>query len=223
LGNASFKKARSNMMATLLIGANGRSGRPIADRLSEAKIPFRAMVRDERQKEHFSRLSADVVVADLTKDFSHAFDGVDTVIFTAGSAETEGSESERLIDRDAIIKAVDYAKQHGVKRFIVISTLLAPAPERGPEALGHYVQMKRESDDYLINSGLNYVVLRPGPLTTEPAAGKIAITDDPSARQPVAREDVATVVMEVLQRGLGNKIIGFTGGDLPVAEALAKV
>jgi uncharacterized protein YbjT (DUF2867 family) len=211
------------MMTALLIGANGRSGRPIAARLADAKIPFRAMVRDVRHKEHFSKLGAEVVVADLAKDFSHAFDRADTVIFTAGSAETEGSESERLIDRDAIVKAVDYANQRGVQRFIVISTLLAAAPERGPEALRHYAQMKRESDDYLINSGLNYVVLRPGPLTTEPAAGKLAITDDPSAREPVAREDVATVVLEVLQGGLDNKIIGFTGGNLPIAEALKSV
>jgi uncharacterized protein YbjT (DUF2867 family) len=211
------------MMTTLLIGANGRSGRPIATRLAEAKIPFRAMIRDEQQQEHFSRLGADVVVADLTEDFSHALDGVDTVIFTAGSAETEGSESERLIDRDAIIKAVDYAKQRGIQRFIVISTLLAPAPERGPEALRHYVQMKRESDDYLINSGLDYVVLRPGPLTTEPGTGRIAVTEDPSARKPVAREDVAAVVMEALQGGLSNRIIGFIGGDVPIREALKAV
>jgi uncharacterized protein YbjT (DUF2867 family) len=210
-------------MTTLLIGANGRSGRPTAARLGEANIPFRAMVRDERQKEQFSGLGADVVVADLTKDFSHAFDGVDTVVFTAGSAETEGAESERLIDRDAVIKAVDFAKQRGVKRFILISTLLAPAPESGPEALRHYVQMKRESDDYLINSGLNYVVLRPGPLTMDPAAGTIAVTDDPAARQPVAREDVATVVLEVLRKGLGSKVIGFTGGEVPIGEALGKV
>ncbi|MEN3293001.1 MAG: hypothetical protein V7642_2254 [Burkholderiales bacterium] len=210
-------------MTTLLIGANGRSGRPIATRLAEAKIPFRAMIRDEQQQEHFSRLGADVVVADLTEDFSHALDGVDTVIFTAGSAETEGSESERLIDRDAIIKAVDYAKQRGIQRFIVISTLLAPAPERGPEALRHYVQMKRESDDYLINSGLDYVVLRPGPLTTEPETGRIAVTEDPSARKPVAREDVAAVVMEALQGGLSNRIIGFIGGDVPIREALKAV
>lgn len=210
-------------MTILLIGANGRSGRPIAARLCEANIPFRAMIRDERQKEHFSRLGAEVVVADLTKDFSHALDGVDTVIFTAGSAETEGAESERLLDRDAIVKAADYAKQRGAKRFILISTLLAPAPESGPEALRHYVQMKRESDDYLIGSGLNYVVLRPGPLTTEPAAGTIAITNDPSARKPVAREDMAAVVMEVLQRGLRNKVIGFTGGNEPIGEAIARV
>jgi uncharacterized protein YbjT (DUF2867 family) len=208
-------------MTTLLIGANGRSGRPIAARLAEANIPFRAMVRDAQQKDHFAALGADIAVADLTKDFSEAVDGVDTVIFTAGSAETEGAEYERLIDRDAIIKAVDYAKQHGVKRFILISTLLAPAPERGPEALRHYVEMKRESDDYLINSGLSYVVLRPGPLTTEPGVGTIAVTSDPAARAPVAREDVAEVVMEVLRRNTGNKLIGFVGGDVPIKDALA--
>jgi hypothetical protein len=49
-----------------------------------------------------------------------------------------------------------------VGRFVVINTLLAYAPERAPEALRHYARMKCESDDYLIASGLDYLVLRPG-------------------------------------------------------------
>lgn len=211
-------------MNVLLIGASGRSGRLVAARLRSAKVPFRALIRSEKHKNYFESLGALTVLADLTRDFSHAFAGVDTVIFTAGSAETEGQDFERLIDRDAVKKAVDYARQHGADRFVLVSTLLAYAPEDAPKTLRHYARMKRESDDYLIGSGLKFLVLRPGTLTMEPGTGTIEIvTDAASARMPVAREDVAEVVLKALQRGMSNKIIGFGGGDEPIDEALARL
>lgn len=52
------------------------------------------------------------MTADLTQDFSDALACLHTVIYTAGSAETEGANEERLIDRDAIQTAADYSKQH---------------------------------------------------------------------------------------------------------------
>ncbi len=209
-------------MSILLIGASGRTGRLVATKLHGAGIPFRALIRNDAQRGYFSDLGASVVIGDLTRDFTDAIAGVHTVIYTAGSAETEGAEEERLIDRDAIKKAVDYAKQQGVDRFIVVSTLLAYAPERAPEALRHYAQMKRESDDYVTGSGLDYLVLRPGTLTMEPGTGTIQIVPDAeSAREPVSREDVAEVVLEALRAGLVKKIIGFAGGDEPIDNALA--
>jgi uncharacterized protein YbjT (DUF2867 family) len=209
-------------MSIALIGATGRTGRLVAEKLHRAGIAFRALLRDEAQRGYFEGLGASLVIVDLAQDFCAALAGAHTVIFTAGSAETEGAEQERQIDRDAIIKAVDYAKQHGADRFIVVSTLLAYAPERAPDALRHYAQMKRASDDYLIGSGLDYLVLRPGTLTMEPGTGTIEIvTDAQSARAPVAREDVANVVLEALRVGLVKKIVGFAGGSEPIEDALA--
>jgi uncharacterized protein YbjT (DUF2867 family) len=190
--------------------------------LHRAGIAFRALLRNEAQRAHFEGLGASAMIVDLAQDFGAALADAHTVIFTAGSAETDGAEQERQIDRDAIIKAVDYAKQHGADRFVVVSTLLAYAPERAPDALRHYAQMKRASDDYLIGSGLDYLVLRPGTLTMEPGAGTIEIvTDAQSARATVAREDVANVVLEALKVGLVKKIVGFAGGSEPIDDALA--
>jgi uncharacterized protein YbjT (DUF2867 family) len=209
-------------MSIALIGATGRTGRLVADKLHRAGIPFRALLRNEAQRGHFEGLGASPVIVDLTQDFCAALEGVRTVIFAAGSAESEGAEQERQIDRDAIIKAVDCAKQYGANRFIVVSALLAYDPERAPDELRHYAQMKRASDDYLIGSGLDYLVLRPGTLTMEPGTGTIEIvTDAQSARAPVAREDVADVVLEALKVGLVNKIVGFAGGGKPISDALA--
>jgi uncharacterized protein YbjT (DUF2867 family) len=209
-------------MSIALVGATGRTGRLVADKLHRAGIPFRALLRNEAQRGHFEGLGASPVIVDLTQDFCAALEGVRTVIFAAGSAESEGAEQERQIDRDAIIKAVDCAKQYGANRFIVVSALLAYDPERAPDELRHYAQMKRASDDYLIGSGLDYLVLRPGTLTMEPGTGTIEIvTDAQSARAPVAREDVADVVLEALKVGLVNKIVGFAGGGKPISDALA--
>ena len=67
-------------------------------------------------------------------------------------------------------------------------------------------------------------MLRPGTLTMEPGAGTIdVVTDAQSARDPVAREDVADVVPEALRLGLVNRIVGFAGGSEPICNALAAV
>jgi uncharacterized protein YbjT (DUF2867 family) len=211
-------------MSILLIGASGRTGHLVAEKLHAAAIPFQALIRNAAKSDDFRRLGATPVVGDLLSDLSTAFVGAHTVIYAAGSAETEGAEQERLIDRDAVIKSVDYAKQLGADRFILISTLLAYEPERSPEALRHYAQMKHESDEYVIASGLGYLVLRPGVLTMEPGVGTIQIVSDAVSRgAPVAREDVAEVVLEVLRAGMVDKVIGFAGGGVPISDALAAV
>jgi uncharacterized protein YbjT (DUF2867 family) len=211
-------------MSILLIGAGGRTGRLVAEKLHAAAIPFCSLIRNAAKRDEFERLGTRPLIADLAGDFSHAFDGMHTVIYAAGSAETEGAEQERLIDRDAVIKSVDYARQHGVGFFMVISALLAYEPERSPQTLRHYAQMKRESDDYVIASGLDYLVLRPGTLTMEPGAGTIQVVSDVEPLgAAVAREDVAEVVLGALKAGLANKVIGFAGGNMPISEALASV
>ncbi|MBP0589574.1 SDR family oxidoreductase [Paraburkholderia sp. LEh10] len=208
-------------MSTLLIGASGRTGRLVAEKLHSAAMPFCAMIRNAAKRAEFERLGARTVVADLAADFSHAFGGTDTVIYAAGSSETEGAEQERLIDRDAVMKSADYAKQHGAKLLVVISALLAYDPEQSPQALRHYSEMKRESDDYVMASGVDYLILRPGTLTTEPAAGTIELVSHAgSALAPVAREDVAIVLLEALNAKLMNKVIGFAGGTVPIRDAL---
>jgi uncharacterized protein YbjT (DUF2867 family) len=212
------------IMGILLIGASGRTGRLIATKLHGASMPYRAMIRNAAKSGEFERLGGLPVVADLSGDFSHAFTGAHTVIYAAGSAETEGAEQERMIDRDAAIRSVDYARQHGAKLFVIVSALLAFEPERAPEALRHYTQMKRESDDYVVSSGLDYLVLRPGELSQAPGAGTIQIVPDTTSRHtPVAREDVANVVLEALGTKLVNKVIGFVGGDIAIRDALASL
>lgn len=210
-------------VSTLLIGASGRTGELVAEKLRETGTPYRAMIRNAAKRAEFERRGARTVIADLATGFSHAFRGVDTVIYAAGSAETEGADQERLIDRDAVMKSADYAKQHGASLLVVISALLAYDPQQSPQALRHYAEMKRESDDYVVASGVDYLILRPGALTTDPAAGTIELVSHPGPTlAPVAREDVAIVLVEAIKAKLTNKVIGFSGGTTPIRDALQR-
>lgn len=205
----------------LVIGANGRTGRHLVRHLRDAGEQVIAMVRDPAQAERFEKLGASVHVHDLDEDFAPALAGATTVIYAAGSAEDQGEVDEQAYDRDAIIRCCDYARAaSGVTRIAVISALIAADPECATQ-LRHYSFMKREADDYVVKSGLPYLILRPGPLDDTPARGRIAVLDMPAAEQPpVSREDVALLILRALAAGVSNRIIGFTGGDTPIDEAI---
>jgi uncharacterized protein YbjT (DUF2867 family) len=208
-------------MKVLLIGAHGRTGRHIARQLHAEAIAFKAMLRKSAHKSEFVALGAQIVLGDLTEDFSHAFDDVTHVIYAAGSAETEGVNEERSIDRDAVERTADYAKRRRVQQLVVISAISAYCPAANPLALRHYSRMKRESDEYVQKRGVPYVILRPGPLSDEAARGTIALASERSAgAAAVSREDVARVAVACVTRGVEGRVIGFVGGDLPIGDVL---
>ncbi len=205
-------------MKVLLIGATGRTGVALADLLlKQQDFEVTALVRQP----DYALPGAKVIVADLTGDFSGAFQGVTHAIYAAGSAESEGAAEEEQIDRDAVARAAEYAKAHNVQKLVVISSLSAYHPERTDEALRHYAQMKREGDERVIASGVDYVILRPGPLSDGPGVGKIALAEArPDDPVPVARQDVAWAAIEAIKLGISRKTIGFVGGTVPIEQAL---
>jgi uncharacterized protein YbjT (DUF2867 family) len=207
-------------MTTLLLGATGRTGIHIATRLHKAGRAFRALVRDPRKQRVFADMGAQAVVGDLAGDFSSTLDGIDTVIYAAGSAESEGEAHERAIDRDAAIRTIDLAVERKVRRFVLISAISAENVELAPEHLRHYAQMKREADDHLLGQRMQYLILRPGPLNDEHGHGRIALASSPTDRTPVSREDVAHLTVRALDLGVRNRVITFVGGDVPIDSVL---
>lgn len=108
-----------------------------------------------------------------------------------------------------------------MQKLVVISSLSAYWPDRSPEFLRHYSQMKREGYERVIASGIDYVILRPGPLSDGPGVGKIALTEERLEHAPpVARQDVAWAAIEAIKLGISKKTIGFVGGGVPIEQAL---
>ena len=117
-------------------------------------------------------------------------------------------------------RTADYAKRRRVQQLVVISALSAYWPDATPLALRHYSRMKHESDDYVQRRGVPYVILRPGPLSDEPARGTIALaTERGECAGGVAGRRGAHGGRKFEARVEG-KVIGFVGGDVAIEDVL---
>lgn len=130
------------------------------------------MVRKAEQMPKLESLGGYPIIGDLEKDFSYAYDEIDAVIFAAGSGGHTGADKTIAVDQFGAIKAIETAKEYGVKRFVLISSLFAGEPEKGPKSLETYLEAKGRADDALINSGLEYTILRPTTLSDDDLPGK---------------------------------------------------
>ncbi len=213
-------------MNVLVIGANGQIGKRLVRKLNESQHQPKAMVRKEDQVEQFKSEGIETVLADLEEDISHAFKGVDAVVFSAGSGGHTPKSQTKVIDEDGAIKAIDEAKNAGVERFIMVSALKANRdPENWSEPMQHYYEAKSTADEYLSKSGLDFTVLMPGRLSNEPGTGKIDLgerikLDD----RTITRDDVASVVVEILdKKATFEKSLELLQGKTPVKKAVEKL
>lgn len=212
-------------MRVLIVGANGHIGRRLIKQMSTGPHQCVAMIRSPDQADELRELGADdTVVADLENDVQPALDGCDAVIFTAGSGGKGGQEKTDAIDRDGAIAVIDAACKAGVERFVMVSSMGADAPEKGPDGLQHYLHAKGAADDHLRASGLQYTIVRPGALTDDDGSGKVDIAAHLGRQGSIPRDDVAAVLLQVL--GAANthgKQFELLTGDSPVRDAVAAI
>ncbi|WP_420575881.1 SDR family oxidoreductase [Ekhidna sp.] len=213
-------------MNVLIIGANGKIGTILSKKLKDTPHQPIAMVRKEEQQKSFKDKDIDTVLADLEKDFDHAFDGVDAVVFTAGSGAHTGKDKTHLVDRLGAKKAIDLAVKHKVDRFVMVSVFGADAsPDQWPASMAHYYEAKADADKHLMQSGLNYTILMPGRLTDDNGTNNVEIGEKISQRGgSITRTDVATVVRKSLdhEKTFG-KNLELLSGEMPIDEALGQL
>lgn len=210
------------MSKTLIIGASGQIGQLITKTLIETEEDARALVRDKSKLDDLKDSDLEIVEADLEGDFSLAFDGIDNVVFVAGSGGSTGADKTLLIDLWAAKKAVDYAKEANVKQFIMLSSIGADDPEAIESDIKPYLVAKHMADQYLMASGVPFTIVRPGPLTNDKGQGKITIKR-PNSREEMAipRADVAKSVLFILSKdNLNGKIFELFGGTYDVDNVL---
>jgi uncharacterized protein YbjT (DUF2867 family) len=89
------------------------------------------------------------------------------------------------------------------------------------EAMRPYLQAKRDADDALMASGLDWTIVRPGRLTDAPGAGTVDAARALGRRGEITRDDTALVLLEALQRPNTIRLaFDVLEGPTPVAQAL---
>lgn len=209
-------------MTVAVIGANGGIGRRLLPRLDEAGHDPFGVVRSEEQFESVRERGGEPRLGDLEGEFAPALEDADAVVFTAGSGGGTGWDKTLMVDLWGARRTIAACEEHGIDRYVMISSRGAADPGSGYEPMRPYLVAKRCADDYLKRSTLNVTILRPTSLTDEAGTGRITAAFDPAAGGPdIPRADVATAVVACLE---DEATIGYTmelyGGETPVQEAV---
>ncbi|QZO00673.1 SDR family oxidoreductase [Chenggangzhangella methanolivorans] len=104
---------------------------------------------------------------------AEAMRGADAVVFSAGAGGKESDEATTRVDGDGPEKLAAAAERAGVRRFLLVSVFPEAWRERRMDAsFEHYMVEKKKAETQLVETGLDWVILRPSALTDEPGAGR---------------------------------------------------
>lgn len=218
------------MSHVFIVGGSGQVAKKLIEKLSKSSIPVTAMYRNESQESDLEALGAIPVHADITQitidDLAQLLKDsqADTVVFSAGAGGKGGQETTTLVDGKGLELAVNATKKAGIKKFILVSAFPEAGRSKGlGENFEHYIQVKKQSEYFLIQSGLEWLILRPGTLLNDEGTGLVNI----GLALPygtITRDDVATTLAALIQSsGLKYKILELTQGNEKIETALEKV
>lgn len=212
-------------MRVLIAGANGKIGQHLVRQMADSRHTARAMVRDPDQTRALEQLgAAETVVGDLEQDCSHALKDCDAVVFVAGSGPHTGPEKTIDVDQNGAIRLIDAAEAAGVKRFLLVSSMRADAPEKAPEKIHHYLRAKQKADEHLRASSLDFTLVRPGPLTNDPGTGRVELSARLDRTGSIPREDVAAVLLATLDVDhTVHQTFDLLSGDNDILDSLARL
>ncbi|WP_018922843.1 SDR family oxidoreductase [Salsuginibacillus kocurii] len=213
-------------MKVLVVGANGQIGKHLVSFIQESdSLEAKAMIRKEEQASYFENLGAETAVVDLEDDIgtmAKAAEGVDAVVFTAGSGPHTGKDKTIMIDLDGAVKTIEAANAAGVKRYIMISSFdtTRAAIQEANSSFAPYVAAKHYADEWLKDTDLDYTIIHPGLLTNDEGTGQVEAASKVD-RNEVPREDVARVIVASLENDetIGKEFQVVTG-TAPVKGAV---
>ncbi|WP_378174891.1 SDR family oxidoreductase [Aquimarina sp. SS2-1] len=209
------------MEKILVVGATGTTGNKVINELQNNKNyePI-AMVRKPDQQAQFEQKGVKTILGDLTQDVTHVTEGVNKVIFAAGSK----GKALDAVDRKGAMKIVDASKRHKVQKFVMLSSIGADQPQQSNE-LQEYLQAKKDADEYLGNSGLDFTIVRPGALNNDTPTGKITISKSLTQKEgSIPRGDVAKVLVHSLKDSVANReVFEILNGEQQIEEAVMTI
>ena len=203
-----------------ILGATRATGLEVARLLRARGDQVTALVRDGSVRDDLDAIGATVVTGDAldraSLDAALAGKNFSAVVASLGGPP----RNDRKVDLDGNVNAVDAAKAAGVKRFIMITAIGCgdswdALPPPAQKFLGTAIKLKTGAENHLIESGLDYSIVRPGALTSEPATGNGLLNEDPSQIGTITRADVALLTVQCLDDDATvGKVYGVMDKDL---------
>jgi len=243
-----LKPAVSNAVdvkTVVVAGSTGQTGRRVLERLADkAGLEVIGGVRNvEKATKALSETSTVVrgamvqkvssvdtssvqlkhldVVMDSVDQLAETLSGADALIiatgFIPGNPFKMGDEAHK-VDNIGTCRLIDAAKKAGIKKVVMVSSILTDAKSWGKEgsagfkitnAFGGVLDEKIVAEKYLRASGMDYTIVRPGGLKAKPPTGALIISAENTLESgEISRDLVADVCVAALSDSkTSNKVL----------------
>ncbi|TVR13391.1 MAG: SDR family oxidoreductase [Phormidium sp. GEM2.Bin31] len=211
----------------LVTGATGSVGKRIVRRLRDRDLPVRAFVRLSSNYAELEQRGAEIFIGDLAqeRDIRKACRDVRYIISAHGS----DSGQAQAIDYRANIDLMDFGQENRIDHFVYVSVL---GTDRGYQDSPVF-KAKREVENTLQKSDLNYTILRPSGFASNllPLAERFrdtgiyfAIGDLKNRSSILSPDDLAEIAIQSPQQEAArNQIFAVGGPEILNREDIPKI
>jgi nucleoside-diphosphate-sugar epimerase len=218
-------------MRIVIAGAHGKIARRLTRRLSARDDTVVGIVRNPAHRDDVTADGATPAVVDLetatVDDVAPLLAGADAVVFAAGAGPGSGAARKDTVDRGAAVLLGDAAERAGVRRYLLVSSVGVDSvtdgrtPDGMDDVFVAYLRAKLAAEqDLLARSGLATTALRPGSLTDDPGTGRVTLAPHVESGS-IPRDDVAAVLVALLDADVGTTVLEVVSGNTPIGEAVA--
>ncbi|DBB17938.1 hypothetical protein WJX82_008706 [Trebouxia sp. C0006] len=219
--NVSIKAEMSPDNASILVCGGGGIALDVTRKLKDMGAWVWMLQRSDSRRKEIEGMMAIVIKGDALQPDSiqKAFDQieeVDAVVSTIG-----GTPADPQADSQGNINLIEAAAKKGVKKFILLTSIGvgdskdAP-PQQVYDVLKPVLIEKGKAEDRLKSIGgeMQFTIIRPGGLKTQPATGRGVLTEDSSVCGAIHREDVADLLVHALfSDKTNNKVLAAVDQD----------
>jgi uncharacterized protein YbjT (DUF2867 family) len=215
-------------MNVFIMGITGRTGGRIAKVLMGKGDTVAGLYRRVSKTSRLLDMGARGIAGDsptiTERDLAEAIEGSDVLVFTAGAGEQDDESMIDAVDYGGVKKAIaalDLARQ---SRLLLVSVFPEASREKCfGDSFEHYMSAKKKADVEVVNSGLDWIILRPSTLKDDAGKGHVSLKLA-NFHTEITRDDVASTVVALLHAPeIGRKILELTEGDQPIASAVSAI
>ncbi|MBE7380540.1 MAG: SDR family oxidoreductase [Leptolyngbya sp. SIO1E4] len=199
-------------MKALVAGATGETGRRIVRILVAKGIPVKALARDRQKAQEILPSPVEVVTGNVLdrSSLKAAIADCTVLVCATGAQPSFEITGPYQVDYEGTKNLVEVAKAHKIEQFVLVSSLCVSRFFHPLNLFWLVLWWKKQAENYLINSGLTYTIVRPGGLKSDDTDARplIMAPADTLFEGNVPRLKVAETCVEALTTPTShNKIV----------------
>ena len=217
------------MKRVLVTGATGRTGSLVLQKLRNEPDEFKAIgfARSPQKVEELFGSIEDFIMGDITdrSSLSSAIEGCDALVILTSAVPKmvappeSGKPPQFEYEPDGMPEQIDYygqknqidaAKEAGVEHIVLVGSMGGTIKNHPLNSMGNgnILIWKRQAEQYLIDSGIDYTIIRAGGLVDfKGGVRELLVGKDDNLRNyptdgspsSIPRSDVASVVVQALK------------------------